>query len=55
MADSNINSSGVQENKKSIPIGMIAMSIILAAALVFLLVMYFDQKNKMVEMKTALT
>ena len=55
MANSNINSSGVQENKKGIPIGMIAMSIILAAALIFLVVMYFDQKNKMIEMKTVLT
>jgi hypothetical protein len=41
--------------KKSAPIGMIAISIILAAALIFLVVMYFDQKNKMVEMETVLT
>jgi DNA repair ATPase RecN len=33
---------------------MIALSIILTAALVFLVVMYFDQKNKMIEMETAL-
>jgi archaellum component FlaF (FlaF/FlaG flagellin family) len=55
MADTNINSSKVQETKKGAPIGMIALSIILTAALVFLVVMYIDQKNKMVEMKTALT
>ncbi len=41
--------------KKNAPIGMIAISIILAAALIFLVVMYFDQKNKMVEMETVLT
>jgi hypothetical protein len=41
--------------KKSAPIGMIAISVILAAALIFLVVMYFDQKNKMVEMETVLT
>lgn len=40
---------------KSTPIGMIALSIILAAALIFLVVMYFSQKNKMVEMETVLT
>jgi hypothetical protein len=40
---------------KRTPIGMIAISIILAGALVFLIVRYFDQKNKMQEMETALT
>jgi hypothetical protein len=55
MADSNIKSSGMQENKKGVPIGMIALSIILAVALIFLVVMYFDQKNKMVVMEKALT
>lgn len=44
-----------QSNKNSTPIGMIALSIILAAALIFLVVMYFSQKNKMVEMETVLT
>jgi len=34
---------------------MIALSIILAVVLIFLVVMYFDQKNKMVEMETVLT
>jgi hypothetical protein len=55
MADININPAKVPENKRSAPIGMIALSIILTAALVFLVVMYFDQKNKMIEMETALT
>ncbi len=34
---------------------MIAISIILAGALIFLIARYFDQKNKMQEMETALT
>jgi FlaG/FlaF family flagellin (archaellin) len=41
--------------KKGTPIGMIALSIILAGALIFLVVRYFDQKNKMQEMEIALT
>jgi hypothetical protein len=41
--------------KKGAPIGMIALSIILAGALIFLVVRYFDQKNKMQEMETVLT
>ncbi len=53
MADTNYQTD--QIDKKSTPIGMIALSIILAAALIFLIVMYFDQKNKMVEMETVLT
>jgi len=53
MAETNYQTD--QSNKKSAPIGMIALSIILAAALIFLVVMYFSQKNKMVEMETVLT
>ena len=34
---------------------MIAMTVLLAAALIFLVVRYFDQKNRMQEMETALT
>lgn len=44
-----------QGNTRNKPIRMIALSIILAAALIFIIVMYFDQKNKMVEMETVLT
>lgn len=55
MAETGINSPGGQPTRKGAPIGMIALSIILAAALIFLVVMYFDQKNKMGEMETALT
>lgn len=53
MAETNFQTD--QSNMKSAPIGMIALSIILAAALIFLVVMYFSQKNKMVEMETVLT
>lgn len=45
----------VQENKKGAPIKMIALSIILACVLIFIVIMYFDQKNKMVEMEAVLT
>lgn len=55
MTDSKPNPVNIPEKKKTTPIGMIALSIILTAALVFLVVMYFDQRNKMVEMETALT
>jgi len=44
-----------QPVKKSVPAGMIATSVILALALIFLVFMYFDQKNKMVDMETVLT
>jgi len=44
-----------QEIKKNTPVGMIALSIILTGILIFLVIMYFDQKNKMIEMETVLT
>ena len=43
------------ETKKGGTIAMIVISIILAAALIFLVVKYFNQKNYMIEMETALT
>lgn len=49
----NINTPG--PGYKNIPVGMIATSIILAAGLIFLVILYFDQKNTMVEMETVLT
>lgn len=49
------NPSNAPAPKKGAPIGMIAITIILAAALIFLVVRYFDQKTKMQEMETALT
>jgi Tfp pilus assembly protein PilN len=45
----------VQGPKKSTPAGMIVTSIILGVALVFLIYLYFDKKNKMIEMETVLT
>ena len=59
MTDTNNISSSEQETKKNTPIALIAISIILAGALIFLIFMYFDQKtkmgNQMVEMETVLT
>jgi hypothetical protein len=55
MADLDTNPAKVPEPKRGAPIGMIALSLILTAALVFLVIQYFDQKNKMIEMETALT
>lgn len=44
-----------QGSKKNLPVSMITISIILSAILIFLVIMYFDQKHKMVEMETVLT
>jgi hypothetical protein len=55
MADIKDNPQSLQGTVKNPPVGMIALSIILAVGLIFLVVMYFDQKNKMVEMETVLT
>lgn len=55
MADTNTFTPVEQPKKKSAPIAMIFTTVILAAALIFLVVMYFDQKNKMIEVETVLT
>ena len=55
MNDTNTFTPVEQPKKKSAPIAMIFTTVILAAALIFLVVMYFDQKNKMVEIETVLT
>ncbi len=55
MTDTIKNPPAEQPRKKNAPIAMIATTILLAAGLIFLVVMYFDQKNKMVEMETVLT
>jgi hypothetical protein len=55
MTDTNTFTPVEQPKKKSAPIAMIFTTVILAAALIFLVVMYFDQKNKMIEMDTVLT
>ena len=55
MTDTSTFTPAEQPKKKSAPIAMIFTTVILAAGLIFLVVMYFDQKNKMVEMETVLT
>ena len=55
MADINNITPSELERKKILPIRMIATTIILGAALIFIVLMYFDQKHKMVEMETILT
>jgi FlaG/FlaF family flagellin (archaellin) len=55
MTDLTTSSPKVQEPKRGAPVGLIAISLLLTAALIFLVIMYFDQKNKMIEMETALT
>jgi FlaG/FlaF family flagellin (archaellin) len=45
----------LQEKKKSAPVGLIAITIIMAGVLVFLVAMYFDQKSKMTAMERELT
>ena len=55
MADLNSSIPSNQGTKKTSPTGMIVTSIILAVALIFLVVMYFEKKSKMKEMETALT
>src|SRR5665648_406633 len=55
MTDINNTSPQKQGTKKSAPVSMIATTIIMAGALLFLVIMYFDKKNKMVEMETLLT
>ncbi len=49
------NSSLAQTSNKPIPNNLIAISIILAGALILLVFIYFHQKHKMVEMETVLT
>ena len=55
MSDTNKIIPTEPDKKNNSPVTMIAISIILAVVLVFLIVMYFDQKNKMTEMETVLT
>lgn len=55
MTDTNTITPVEQPKKKNAPIAMIFTTVILAGALIFLVVMYFDQKSKMVEMETVLT
>jgi cell division protein FtsB len=55
MAETNKINPMESGSKKSPPVGMIAISIILAGALIFLVFLYFNQKNNMIEMETVLT
>ena len=55
MTDLNSSIPTTPGPKKSTPLGMIVTSIVLGVALIFLIYMYFDKKNKMIEMETALT
>ncbi|HKK42217.1 MAG TPA: hypothetical protein VJ963_07395 [Bacteroidales bacterium] len=55
MTETNENAPAGNEKPKGAPIKMIATSIILALVLIFIVFMYFDQRHKMVEMKTVLT
>ncbi len=55
MTDINSNTPSDQIPEKRSPVKMIATTIILAVVLIFIVVMYFDQKHKMVEMETVLT
>jgi Tfp pilus assembly protein PilN len=55
MTDLNSSITTTPGPKKSTPVGMIITSIVLGVALIFLIYMYFDKKNKMIEMETALT
>jgi hypothetical protein len=55
MAELNSGIPPVQGPNKSTPIGMIITSIILGVALISLIYMYFDKKNKMIEMENVLT
>jgi Tfp pilus assembly protein PilN len=55
MADLNSTTPTLQGPKKSTHVGMIVTSVVLGIALIFLIYMYFEKKNKMIEMETALT
>lgn len=55
MTEANNFSPSVAGRKKNVPPGMIATAVILAGALIFLVFLYFNQKNRMVEMETILT
>ena len=55
MADLNSTIPTPPGTKKSTPLGLIVTSIVLGVALLALVYMYFDKKNKMIEMETVLT
>jgi uncharacterized protein with PIN domain len=55
MTETNNFSPGVQSKKKEAPLIMIVLTILLACGLAFLVLRYFGQKKKMIEMETVLT
>ena len=55
MSDSSINTINEDAVQKKAPVLLIVIAIILACALGILVFRYFAQKNKMIEMETALT
>ncbi|MBN2633110.1 MAG: hypothetical protein JXR66_06115 [Bacteroidales bacterium] len=55
MTETISDQANMSGDKGSAPIKMIALSIILAVVLIFIVIMYFDQKHKMIEMETMLT
>jgi hypothetical protein len=55
MSDANNITPSEQKTKKAIPVIMIIISLLLAGALIYLIMQYNDQKDRMVEMETTLT
>jgi hypothetical protein len=55
MTDSPINTIDENTGKKSIPVSLIFITIILALGLAFLIYSYFGQKKRMIEMENVLT
>jgi hypothetical protein len=55
MADLNSSIPTPPGKQKGNPLNMIVVAIVLGVALIFLIYMYFDKKNKMAEMETVLT
>jgi hypothetical protein len=55
MADLNSSIPTPPGKQKGAPLNMVIVAIVLGVALIFLIYMYFDKKNKMVEMETVLT
>jgi hypothetical protein len=55
MAELNSSTPAPKGNQSGTPMGMIITSIVLGVGLLLLIYLYFDKKNKMVEMETVLT
>jgi FtsZ-binding cell division protein ZapB len=55
MTETTSQPTGINENKSGAPVFLIFITVILTLALAFIVVSYFGQKKKMVEMETVLT